>query len=259
MVHYLTSLYIREPLAQTVYITLIELVVSLLWAPYLEPTKELILKRQSAVELIEEIILTELFKQNFDVLDIILEPCNIDFGDCLATYQRVILYQVLQKIQTGAPDGVSSKNFNKAAIFFTKYILQKLWQGSLGNSTSVINCFSKLRDWISKEAEPQITCSLHRAILYFLSLDTTTVEQQRVVLKVVHYLTENLRNIFTPTMLDYEFVICVSHLLRCFATSGDWGRVLEDAANSLIGFMKDTRPDLVIYIEPESEIPLGMP
>ena len=187
----------------------------------------------------------------------LFQPCNIDFGDSLSTYQRVVLYQVLQKIQTGAPDGVSSKNFNKAAIFFCKYVLEKLWNGCLGSSTSILSCFCKLREWISKEAESQITFSLHRAVLYFLSQSTATVEQKKCVLKVVHFLSENLKSIFTPSLSDFEFVICLSHLLRSFETSGDWGRVLDDASNSLISFMKDTRPDLAVYIDPTAQIPLG--
>ena len=40
---------------------------------YLEPTKDLILKRQCVLDLIQEVLLKEMFKQNFDILDIILE------------------------------------------------------------------------------------------------------------------------------------------------------------------------------------------
>jgi hypothetical protein len=74
--------------------------------------------------------------------------------------------------------------------------------------------FSKLREWISKDAESQITYCLHRAILYYLSQNSSSVDQQRSILKVVHFVSENHRAMFGSGMSDHEFVICLSHLLR---------------------------------------------
>ena len=129
------------------------------------------------------------------------------------------------------------------------------------------------------------------------------VELQKMILRVIHLLSENHKSIFAPAMVDYEFVICLSHLLRSCSGMGEWGKVIEEgklpislhipdlnwyfrftfgkivnhanyttrlyviwllkrrhysltAAETLLECMRDIRPDLVIYIEPGSKIPL---
>ena len=57
-------------------------------------------------------------------------------------------------------------------------------------------------------------------------------------------------------MSDHEFVICLAHLLRSLQCEGDWGKMLEEASNSLISCIKEVRPDLAVYIDPTSQIPL---
>ena len=210
IVKFLSHFYHSCELTQTVFVTLIELFIGLLTSPYMITPGEFLVRRQVVFDLLQQVVIHELTKQNNDILEAVFEPGIANLQEEHAKYESHLLIHILDGFVVSTTENQnSSKNFAKALVFYCKFISRKLWLGKVSISTQILSSLIKVLPWAKGNNEIIIMNCLQRSVLYLMSVESPP----KSTIKLIHFIEEHHKEILKPDNLGMYLsghILCVS-------------------------------------------------